>query len=231
MKTRISEVGGRRRGFTLVEMLVVISVIAILAGMLFPITAAVNRAKTKAKARAELAQVENAIGLYKTTLGHYPPDSGLPALNQLYYELVGTSMQSAGTSQTFTMLDGSHSIAEAELKPILNNRVSGFVNSSRQTGDDESKKAKSFLPALKADQYAELKVNNNGPIRLLNCTVKWPAERTPILPGASGVNPWRYVSSNPTNNPGSYDLWVDVVIGGKVFRFSNWSKEPVQVVD
>jgi prepilin-type N-terminal cleavage/methylation domain-containing protein len=231
MKTRISEVGGRRRGFTLVEMLVVISVIAILAGMLFPITAAVNRTKTKAKTRAELAQVENAIALYKTTLGHYPPDSGLPVLNQLYYELVGTSLDGPVANQVFTTLDGSHSIESTVLKPILNNRVSGFVNSTRQLGDDEAKKAKSFLPALKAEQYAEVKVNNQGPIRLLNCTVKWPAGRPEIIPNYPGVNPWRYVSTNPTNNPGSYDLWVDVVIGGKVFRFSNWSKEPVQVVD
>lgn len=231
MKTRISEVSGRRQGFTLVEMLVVISVIAILAGMLFPITAAVNRAKTKAKVRAEREQVENAIGLYKTALGHYPPDSGLPALNQLYYELVGTSMEVAGGNQIFTTLDKSHSINSTVLKPILNDRVSGFVNSTRQLGDDESKKAKSFLPALKADQYAEVKINNQGPIRLLNCTVKWPTGRPDIIPSYPGVNPWRYVSSNPTNNPGSYDLWVDVVIGGKVFRFSNWSKEPVQVAD
>jgi hypothetical protein len=40
-----------------------------------------------------------------------------------------------------------------------------------------------------------------------------------------GLNPWRYVSSGPTNNPGSYDLWVDLYIGGKTYRLSNWSKE------
>ncbi len=231
MKTRISELGGRRHGFTLVEMLVVISVMAILAGMIFPITAAVNRTKTKAKVRAEREMVENGIALYKSALGHYPPDSGIPAVNQLYYELVGTSMQVERGNQVFTTLGGGHSISETDLKPLLNNRVSGFVNSSRQADDDEAKKAKSFLPPLKADQYAEVQINKLGPIRLLNCTVKWPSARTPIIPGYPSANPWHYNSSNPTNNPGSYDLWVDVVIGGKVLRFNNWSKEPTQVVD
>ena len=29
------------------------------------------------------------------------------------------------------------------------------------------------------------------------------------------LNPWRYNSSNPTNNPGSYDLWIQLVIARK----------------
>jgi hypothetical protein len=41
------------------------------------------------------------------------------------------------------------------------------------------------------------------------------------------VNPWRY-TSNPqsaTNNPGSYDLWVQLVMGGKTNLICNWSKQ------
>jgi hypothetical protein len=34
------------------------------------------------------------------------------------------------------------------------------------------------------------------------------------------------VSTNPTNNPGSFDLWIDVLYGGKTNRISNWSKDP-----
>jgi hypothetical protein len=43
------------------------------------------------------------------------------------------------------------------------------------------------------------------------------------------MNPIRYNSSSPTNNPNSYDLWIDVVIDGKTNRISNWSKERVIV--
>jgi hypothetical protein len=42
--------------------------------------------------------------------------------------------------------------------------------------------------------------------------------------GQSGINPWRYNSSNPTNNPGSYDLWVQLSISGKTNLICNWSK-------
>ena len=41
---------------------------------------------------------------------------------------------------------------------------------------------------------------------------------------ASGLNPWRYVSPG-TNNPTSYDLWIQLVIGGKTNLICNWSKE------
>jgi hypothetical protein len=40
------------------------------------------------------------------------------------------------------------------------------------------------------------------------------------------INPWHYNSSNPTNNPGSYDLWMDFISQGKTNRVSNWSKDP-----
>jgi len=39
------------------------------------------------------------------------------------------------------------------------------------------------------------------------------------------LNPWRYNSANPTNNPGSYDLWIQLKIGGKTNLISNWSKQ------
>jgi len=41
------------------------------------------------------------------------------------------------------------------------------------------------------------------------------------------INPYRYNSSSPTNNPRSYDLWIDVLIGGKFNRISNWSEQPI----
>jgi len=38
-------------------------------------------------------------------------------------------------------------------------------------------------------------------------------------------NPWHYVSTNPTNNQGSFDLWMDVLWSGKTNRISNWSPD------
>jgi prepilin-type N-terminal cleavage/methylation domain-containing protein len=35
---------------------------------------------------------------------------------------------------------------------------------------------------------------------------------------------WHYVSSNPTNNSDSYDLWVSVDVGGKKIVVGNWNE-------
>lgn len=36
------------------------------------------------------------------------------------------------------------------------------------------------------------------------------------------VNPWRYVSKNPTNNTETYDLWAEVLVGNKKIVIGNW---------
>ncbi len=213
----------RRGGFTLIELLVVIAVIALLAGMIFPITGAVNRAKIRTKTKAELAQVEIAIMNYKTKLGHYPPDSGDFNFHQLYYELVGTALQ----NNIFTTLDNSSAVTVPTLTALFGGRVAGFINSSRPGAEGEGVKATSFLRDLKPGQVATLA--NHNDFRVLTCSVIWPADRAPIIPNQPGVNPWRYNSSSPTNNPNSFDLWADVVINNKVFRISNWSREPIQI--
>ncbi|MFI4874231.1 MAG: type II secretion system protein [Blastopirellula sp. JB062] len=77
MKTRAHVT---RRGFTLVELLVVITIIGILAGLaLVAIPQAVGRVKEGA-ITAELAQIEAAVNQFKNDHGAYPPD-----LNAAYY--------------------------------------------------------------------------------------------------------------------------------------------------
>ena len=49
-----------------------------------------------------------------------------------------------------------------------------------------------------------------------------------MLLGIDGrtINPWRYNPVDPTNNPTSYDLWVDITVGNRTERISNWSDKP-----
>jgi prepilin-type N-terminal cleavage/methylation domain-containing protein len=64
----------RKAGFTLVEMLVVISIIAILAALLLPaVTAAITSARNTAIA-LELNQLNSAIEAYRLEKGDYPPN-------------------------------------------------------------------------------------------------------------------------------------------------------------
>jgi len=211
--------------FTLIELLVVISVIAILASLIFPVTAAVNAAKMKNRAKAELAEIETAIQRYQTKLGHYPPDNPAnPALNQLFYELMGTT----NNGITYVTLDGSSSIPVNGVSAAFSPKVTGFVNSTRGSSGDEASSATKFLTALKPNQMVKLP---SGPTVLVG--VPWQKGPPPFnfdpLNNAPGVNPWRYNSSSPTNNPNSYDLWIELRIGSKTFLICNWSKQPLPI--
>jgi len=42
--------------------------------------------------------------------------------------------------------------------------------------------------------------------------------------GTPNFNPWRYACPG-TNNPNSYDLWVQLVISGRTNLVCNWSKQ------
>jgi prepilin-type N-terminal cleavage/methylation domain-containing protein len=194
----------RLAAFSLIELLVVIAVIAILAGLLFTAMPAVNRARMMGVARSELTQITTAIEAYKRKYGTYPQDSPVSVAprNPLYYELAG--MQQVQTPASYKSLDGTYSIAYAVLTNSL--KVEGILNSSTTLGaTDEREAVESFLKELKPAQIA-----TNGGVRVLACTVDDDLV-------------WRYNSTNPTNNAGTYDLWVDVVVGRQTNRVGNWN--------
>jgi prepilin-type N-terminal cleavage/methylation domain-containing protein len=218
-----------RRAFTLIELLVVISIIAILAAMIIPASMMVKRSGTIRKAKAEINQVALAIDSYKDKLGHYPPDNpqlanpGRFILNPLFYELQGTIRTGVGANEKFQTLDGRTNILVRAVPTAFGGGIAGFVNCTRAGGGDDFAAAHPFLANLKPGQYGFL-ANGAG---LLTSSVEWPPGLGPVIAGApAGMNPIRYNSSSPTNNPNSYDLWVDVVIGNKTNRISNWSENP-----
>src|SRR5262245_31871250 len=64
------------RGFTLLELIVVIGIIAVLSGLLFAVNAsAINRAKI-ARARADIRALELAVSSYHSDTGRYPRRPG-----------------------------------------------------------------------------------------------------------------------------------------------------------
>jgi prepilin-type N-terminal cleavage/methylation domain-containing protein len=214
-----------RAAFTLIELLIVIGIMALLASLIFPVTKAVNRNKLRSKARAELAAVEFAIDAYKAKLGFFPPDNPRnPLLNQLYFELSGTT----NTGRFYQTIDGSCRVDVGQVGNYFPG-VSGFLNCSQDVGGDEGRTAGRFLKELRPGQYGDLVTNATDRVRVLLCSVPWPNNPTFPIANHPGMNPFRYNSSSPTNNPTSYDLWVDVIIDGKTNRISNWSKEPLIV--
>ena len=215
----------RRAGFTLVELLVVIGIIAVLAAMIFPASQAIKKSSYRRKAKAEIESIATAIESYKAKYNHYPPDRpGNPLVHQLFYELLGTKNERG----EYVTLDGRETLAVADLATAFPPpaRLDGFVNSTRPSGADDFSSGQKFLTDLKPEQFAHV-TNGNVRFAVLTTSIRWPKDAGPLVAGADlDLNPIRYNSSSPTNNPKSYDLWVDIVVGGRTNRISNWSDQP-----
>ena len=224
----------RLAAFTLIELLVVIAIIAILAAMIIPISGAVAKRRKITVAQTQLKALELAIDGYKTKLGFYPPDNATNVIvNPLYFELMGTTNDGAGkpAPTLWVTLDGSAQIGTTTtptITSVFGSNVMGIANSAtRAKTDDQGAAATSFINNLTPNQIGAL--DSAGLVKILVCSVEWPPDKNPApIPGTL-LNPWRYNSSHPTNNTASYDLWVDVVVGNKTNRVSNWSTQPIQL--
>ena len=219
--------------FTLIELLIVIAIIGILASLIFPITGALDKKKKIAVAQTQLKALEADIDGYKTKLGYYPPDNpNNPVTNQLYFELLGTTNNGTpGTGATlWVTMDNSAQInntAAENINSVFN--IAGFANTStRAHADDRGAAASTFITSLTPNQIGYIDPANQQ-IKILVCSVEWPANVLPAPINGTLFNPWRYNSSHPTNNTSTYDLWVDLVIRGKTNRVSNWSTTPIQL--
>jgi prepilin-type N-terminal cleavage/methylation domain-containing protein len=219
------------RAFTLIELLVVIAVIALLAALTFPAVQGVKTSAIRTRAKGELTQMESAIERFYQKLGYYPPDNPANwALNQLYYELLGTTNVGTVAAPVYVTLDGSARITAAGLSSVFGPNVTGFVNCSRPGRSDDVPGATAFLNNLKPSQFM---VITNDPSST-SCSVLgsgidgWPTMVYINSLGAK-LNPWRYNSSNPHYNPKSFDLWIDVAAGSKTNRICNWSDKPLVV--
>jgi prepilin-type N-terminal cleavage/methylation domain-containing protein len=233
MSTMSTKKAGRRAAFTLVELLVVISIIGVLAALLLPLAGSVTRVKKINTAQAELQQLETALENYKAKYGVYPPAGSNAMINPLYYELSGVTNVVTGSTTNYQTLDSSSTVLSTEY--IKQFSVGGVVNSSQGTGD-EMAYAKDFLPGLKPTEVV-LATNGDGSgtiFAYLVTSVGGPDADYQPLTGSTG-NPFRYAYPG-TNNPSSYDLWVQLSInsgfsGVNVFTHSNtylicnWSQQ------
>jgi len=210
-------------GFTLVELLVVISIIAILAAFTVPVLSAVKKHQYISQTQGELGQLASAIDSYHAAYGFYPPGNATAGangqVNQLYYELEGTT----NIAGTFCVMNNpKDQLNSAQVNSAFG--VAGFVNCSKFNASEDSQPARNFIHELRPNQTGIC--SNNPPtfgFTILTCSVGGPDPTYKPL-NASGLNPWRYVSPG-INNPSSYDLWIQLSIHGKTYLICNWSKQ------
>lgn len=240
--------------FTLIELLTVISIIAVVAGLVVGLAPVASGKMKEARVRSELAALVTTIESYKSRFGVYPPDNFNavtgqtdPARNPLYYELTGVLVDNS--ERVFYTSDDETRVLPATVDGWF--RREGFVNGvsrirtnnitvAAQNRLDQLAKRRLFSRDFRDNQFAEVFRSTTQPgyvdIELLavGCATDaskpkgksfgfpWPlkisdANQHPI-PSNPGLNPWRYVSTNPTNNPNSFDLWAEIPLRVDLIR-------------
>jgi len=230
----------RLRAFTLIELLVVIAIMGTLAALIFPVVGAVKKHQYIYNTQTQMAQLETAIDNYKAAYGFYPPSPSIPPttgnpptlVNQLYYELTGTTNIGSSAAPVYQPLVGGRTLTANDVSNAFAG-AGGFINCSKKGSGEDASVARNFLPELKPDQIAVIS-NYTVPVTILIGSVGGPDAKYQPL-GQQDLNPWRYNSLNPTNNPGSYELWIQLSIGaatnisthtyGPLYLICNWTKQ------
>ncbi|MCX6859961.1 MAG: type II secretion system protein [Verrucomicrobia bacterium] len=239
--------------FTLLELLVVMSIIGILAGMVVGLAPVASTKMKEARVRTELQQLVTLIESYKSRFGVYPPDGvrrvlvegqgfqtlSNPALSPLFYELSGVYLTNAASVDGYFIpradADDGDGIRSVELQTwfgregILNAKPYELRNRLFVTDFKEGQYAEVFRNRSDAG-YADIEVlavgfSSDASGKRIN-GLAWPNNRTDHpVPSNKGLNPWRYVSTNPTNNPGGFDLWAEIPVGrDRVKIIGNWKE-------
>ena len=74
----------KRRGFTLVEMLVVISIIVVLVAILFPVFSSARERSRQVRCQTNLSKIVGALQDYKRQYHRYPPRPAYDATLEIY---------------------------------------------------------------------------------------------------------------------------------------------------
>ena len=221
---------GEMPAFTLIEMLVVIGIIGILATIIVAFILPKAQQSALNTVNAELHQLETAIDTYHADFGAYPPDNpsqkaldpvGLTSfmtwnqnrhdfLAPLYYELEG-AVANVDNKGALTGTYGTNGTFINQSDYVHYFGLGGPQNSS-------SASLKNYLTNLRPSQFK--RVAPGVQVFVLTCSIG-----TPSSPTDPNLNPWSYNSSNPTNNPATYDLFTtNIVVGNTNYTMGNWSR-------
>ena len=146
----------KRKGLTLIEILVVVGIIAILVGLLLPATSMVRRRAREAKQRAQFTAIGLGLEAFKNDFGTYPASHLSPAGAQTY--------------------GGAQKLSEALLgRDLLGYHPQANLNGP-DFGADSPYDANGFNPndALKVRQDLYVDVDTANPYRLGHFDISKP---------------------------------------------------------
>ena len=108
-----------RGAFTLIELIVVVTVIVILTGLVLSTVGYVQKKAARSRAEAEIAAMSAALEGYKADTAVYPPYSGAGGAHALYQGLSGDGNDAIGGTSPSTGTPGSSGKSYMTLKPIM----------------------------------------------------------------------------------------------------------------
>lgn len=215
-------------GFTMIELLMVIGLISFITGMIIGLSSITSSKMRLARVRGELSQLVTSIELYKAKYGVYPPDNqvkdgngfqvlGSSATNQLVLELSGCLVTNKAFSSPYirTLSGGDKLVTSSELQGFFGNPVDGILNAS-----EKASKTRNFLDNYSNKRFGLLtNISRTFTINILKVPVEAPLYQAALVSRGKGWrilgkdNPWHYNSTDPTNNPGKFDLWAEFQLG------------------
>jgi hypothetical protein len=209
------------------ETAAVVVIVAVLGGLGYAtykfIAAQVFEAQVRAAVprlcagiRQQRAAIASAIEAYKASFGVYPPDHLVsrqplvvdPVTNTLLYELVGAAYNS---TNKMLSVGGLEPAEAAYVKGFFH--IEGFKNSA-----ERADQVKRFLPA---ENLPVRQLHDDPDVFVLSAAVPYE-DLDPDIYYSIDRGSWHYVSSAPTNNPGRFDLWIEVKAGDHRIRIGNW---------
>ena len=167
--------------------------------------------------RTQRAKLVSALEAYKVKFGTYPPDHivGRSPLvvdavtNTLLYELAGVTLDSTNNTLTVGRLER----ADAGF-------VKGFFHCDGFTNCAASEdKLERFLPVA---DLTVLQLHDDPDVYSLGFPL-YSEEIDLKAMYQMQVSSWRYVSTSPTNNPKTYDLWIELKASNRTMIIGNWN--------
>jgi prepilin-type N-terminal cleavage/methylation domain-containing protein len=216
--------------FTLIELLAVIAIIGLLAGLVLGTAGLATRKAREARMKAQHGKLITGIETYKADMNNFPPDNQDPGLNNigdtntyhlragknpLFYELSGCTFDNAGGG-TFTTQSKGQSVVANDLTKALG--VKGVENSAR------SKKDIPFRGiTFKSSEYALLDPYTDVDILITPLPGPYDSQFKSTGPGNKLLNPWFYdASTTNRHNIETYDIWTEYKSSDGTKTIGNW---------